>query len=121
MRKSLPNRRLNITDTIEYIDVFAQGQPMRLEITFGFDRAYVLREVFISSRSHPLTPMINDICILISRLLQWGDCIESIAEGLGENRNEGEARGRPSSFIGSIARHGVKLQAEILAKAHNSE
>lgn len=88
---------------------------MEFEISFGFDHQRVLKECFISSKTHPLTPLLNDICILISRLLQHGDTIEGIAAGLGENRNEGEAQGRPSSFIGSIARQGVLVQREALA------
>lgn len=113
MREKLPNRRLQITANVQYLDIFAQGCPMQIEVSFGFDHARVLKELFISSKTHPLTPLLNDICILMSRLLQHGDTIESIAEGLGENRNEGDALGAPSSFIGAIARQGCTVQADV--------
>lgn len=86
---------------------------MEIEISFGFDHQRCLKECFISSKTHPMTPLLNDICILISRLLQHGDSIESIAEGLGENRNEGQVIGSPASFIGAIARQGVTVQKDI--------
>jgi hypothetical protein len=114
-REALPNRRLQITSTVFYQDPFSQGRGMEFEISFGFNTSYVLKELFINSKSHPLTPLLNDICILISRLLQHGDSIESIAEGLGENRNEGEALGAPSSFVGAIARQGCTVQADMRA------
>jgi hypothetical protein len=88
---------------------------MEFEISFGFDHARVLKELFISSKTHPLTPLLNDICILISRLLQHGDTIESLASGLGENRNEGETLGAPSSFVGAIVRQGCTIQADVRA------
>lgn len=112
-REKLPNRRLQITANVQYLDIFAQGRPMQIEVSFGFDHARVLKELFISSKTHPLTPLLNDICILMSRLLQNGDTIESIAEGLGENRNEGDTLGAPSSFIGAIARQGCTVQADV--------
>lgn len=113
MREKLPSRRLQITSNVQYLDIFASGRPMEIEVSFGFNREWVLKELFINSRTHPQTPLLNDICILISRLLQHGDTIESIADGLGENRNEGQAVGAPSSFIGAIARQGVTVQADI--------
>lgn len=113
MREKLPTRRLQITSNVQYLDIFAQGRPMEIEVSFGFNTAWVLKELFINSRTHPQTPLLNDICILISRLLQHGDTIESIAEGLGENRNEGQTSGAPASFIGAIARQGCTVQADI--------
>ena len=112
-RERLPNRRPQITSEVQYVDIFAQGRPMVIEVSFGFNHQWFLREIFIASKSHPLTPLLNDICILVSRLLQSGDTIESIAESLGENRNEGQEVGAPSSFIGAIARQGVTVQADI--------
>ena len=113
-REKLPNRRLQITSRIQYLDIFAQGRGMDFDVSFGFNKRHVLKEIFLSSKSHPLTPLLNDVCILLSRLLQNGDTIESIAEGLGENRNEGQTLGAPSSFIGSIARQGVTVQRDVL-------
>lgn len=115
MREKLPNRRNQITSSVHYQDPYAQGRGMEFEISFGFDHARVVKELFINSKSHALTPLLNDICILISRLLQHGDTIESIAEGLGENRNEGETLGAPSSFVGAIARQGCTVQADVIA------
>lgn len=119
MREKLPARRLQITSKVQYLDIFAQGRPMEIEISFGFNQYRVLKECFIASKTHPMTPLLNDICILISRLLQHGDTIESIAEGLGENRNEGQTIGAPSSFIGAIARQGVTVQADVCPTPSN--
>ncbi len=69
-----------------------------------------------------MTPLLTDICVLISRLLQHGDTIESIAEGLGENRLMDETalgHAAPASFIGAIARQGVTVQADIKATQPN--
>lgn len=115
MREKLPNRRPQITSTVKYQDPYAQGRGMEIEVSFGFNARGVLKELFINSKTHPLTPLLNDICILISRLLQHGDTIESIAEGLGENRSEGQTAGAPSSFIGAIARQGVTVQRDLQA------
>lgn len=115
MREKLPNRRLQITSKVQYLDIFAQGRPMEIEVSFGFDENGIIKELFIASKTHPLTPLLNDICILISRLLQHGDTIEGVAEGLGENRNEGQVIGSPASYIGAIARQGMVVQADIRA------
>lgn len=112
MREKLPSRRLQITSKVQYLDIFAQGRPMEIEVSFGFDREHRVKELFIASKTHPLTPLLNDICILISRLLQHGDTIASIADGLGENRNEGQAVGAPSSFIGAIVRQGLTVEKD---------
>lgn len=114
-REKLPSRRLQITSNVKYQDPYAQGRGMEIEVSFGFDQQQVVKELFISSKTHPLSPLLNDICILMSRLLQHGDTIESLAEGLGENRNEGQAIGAPSSFVGAIARMGCTVQADVLA------
>lgn len=122
MREKLPNRRPQITSKIQYLDLFASGRPMEIEISFGLDEHLVVKECFISSKSHPLTPLLNDVCILISRLLQFGDTIESIAEGLGENRLMDETalgHAAPASFIGAIARQGVTVQADVRATPSN--
>jgi len=121
-REKLSPRRLQITSKVQYLDLYASGRPMEIEISFGFDTSMTIKECFISSKSHALTPLLNDICILISRLLQFGDTIESIAEGLGENRLMDETalgHAAPASFIGAIARQGVTLQADIRATPSN--
>lgn len=116
MRAKLPNRRPQITSKVQYIDLYASGRPMEIEISFGLNQQRIIKECFISTKSHPLTPLLNDVCILISRLLQHGDTIESIAEGLGENRLMDETffgHGAPASFIGAIARQGTVVQNDI--------
>lgn len=115
-RTKLPSRRPQITSKVQYIDVYASGRPMEIEISFGLDEQKVIKECFISSKTHPLTPLLNDVCILISRLLQHGDTIESLAEGLGENRLMDETsffHAAPASFIGAIARQGVTVQRDL--------
>lgn len=120
MRTKLPSRRPQITSKVQYIDVYASGRPMEIEISFGLNEQQVIKECFISSKTHPLTPLLNDVCILMSRLLQYGDTIEGIAEGLGENRLMDESalgHAAPASFIGAIARQGVTVQRDIGATA----
>lgn len=91
---------------------------MEVEISFGFNASRVLKEIFISpSKTTPMTPLLNDICILLSRLLQFGDTIESIADGLGENRLidiTAQHHATPASIIGAIARQGVTVQKDVL-------
>lgn len=117
-RTKLPSRRPQITSKVQYIDLYASGRPMEIEISFGLDEQRIIKECFISTKSHPLTPLLNDVCILISRLLQHGDTIESIAQGLGENRLMDETslfHAAPASFIGAIARQGVTVQRDLQA------
>lgn len=112
MRSKLPERRLSVTAKV--IHIAADKSEQEYLITFGFDREGYIREVFcadprIGSDIHAL---LTDSCILLSILMQTGSEPERLVKSLGENRNEGETSGPPSSIIGAIARAILTLQKE---------
>ena len=113
MRTKLPARRRAVTQKVVHTD--ARGSEVDYLITFGFDGEGVVREVFCANpmEGSDMYALLTDGCILISLHLQTGAEIEKLARGLGENRGEGEARGKPASVFGSIARAILDLQKEI--------
>lgn len=113
MRTKLPNRRHVLTEKV--VHCMANGEPAEYLISFGFDNEGTIREVFCAN---PMTgsdmySMLTDGCIMISLHLQTGAEIEKLVKSFGENRNEGETKGLPSSVFGSIARAALALQKEI--------
>lgn len=108
MRNKLPDRRPAITDIVVHND-------HKFHITFGFDMECQIREVFcadprVGSDIHAL---LIDSCILISIYLQSGGEMEKLVTSLGENRNEKEDKGPPSSIIGAIAHAILELQNKV--------
>jgi hypothetical protein len=80
-------------------------------VALGPDAAGVVREVFLRGgakvRSH-LDYQLDDVGVLISRLLQHGDTLAEIAKGLGR----GEV-GEPMSIIGASADALLELENEL--------
>ena len=108
MRTRLPDRRTNITNEVIH-------NNEKFLITFGIDMECQIREVFcadprVGSDIHAL---LTDSCILISIYLQSGNELEKLITSLGENRNEKDDKGPPSSIIGAIAHAIVELQNKV--------
>ena len=113
MRNKLADRRPAITTKVAHKN--SLGATEEYYVTVGFDREDYIREVFcadprVGSDIHAL---LTDGCILISIYLQTGGEPERLVKSLGENRNESEAKGLPSSVLGAIARAILELQKEI--------
>jgi hypothetical protein len=91
-RERLPARRRNVTHTIQWGD-------LHVHIAAGFDNGGRLLEAFVragrvgSERDH----QIDDIAVLISRLLQHGDRIADVAAGVGRLPS-----GEPASVVGAV-------------------
>lgn len=121
MRTKLPNRRRAFTQKVMHC--MANGEPAEYLITFGIDDEGTVREVFCANPApekgkrsltgSDIHAMLSDGCLMISLHLQTGAEIEKLVKSFGENRNEGEAKGLPSSVFGSIARAILVLQKEI--------
>lgn len=108
MRTKLPDRRRAVTDIIVHNDA-------TFHITFGCDDEAQIREVFCSDAriGSDIHALIMDSCILISIYLQSGGEMEKLVSSLGENRNEKDDKGPPSSIMGAIARAIVDIQNKI--------
>jgi hypothetical protein len=109
-RKKLKPRHLSETRTIEWSD--AGGMVYKFIATYGLDDAMNVKEVFCASfKGHSgIVALANDACIAISRLLQHGTPILELAEGLSENRREGEDTGYPASPLGVLVKVGVDVE-----------
>ena len=112
-RARLPNRRPNVTDVMQVDD--AQGQRlMELAMTVGFDPGSGdAKEVFLSCDHQSGSAMVlilDDVGVLLSRLLQHGDTPEAIARGLGRLGDypsitgvARDATSPPASIVGKVA------------------
>ena len=110
-RTRLPNRRRSIRETVRH--QFSSGNEHEFEVTFGFDSAGAVREVFCAG-AHTQSDMqgiIHDACIATSIALQFGASIRDLAKSFGELRDEGAPDGPPASPIGAIARAGAAIEA----------
>lgn len=102
-RTRLPDRRLSETRRIEHVR--ADGGRARVFITIGYDPADPLRprEVFYDEgyrSGSDLEYLVQDLCVIVSLLLQHGTPPEDIARSLSRREGaEGEAHG---SLAGTI-------------------
>jgi hypothetical protein len=101
MRTRLADRRPSVTDRVSF--VLADGSRIRLTVTFGFNQAGEVREVFCADfkAGSDMHATVMDSCILLSRLLQHGDTPGELARTLCD----------PPSLVGTIARAAAKLEA----------
>jgi hypothetical protein len=102
-RERLPNRRAAITESMNW------GND-RLHVSVGFANDGRILEVFVtgakvgSDRDH----LLDDAAVTISRLLQHGDQLLDIANGIG--RLPG---GEPASMVGAVVDRLVAIAASV--------
>ncbi len=112
-RISLPARRLVLRERIVYRRKHDQAD-LWLYVTAGFHpETKQLLEVFIRPRGNVDTDLcryFDDIGVLISRCLQHGDTLQSLAEGMG--RLPGEPRAAHSP-IGAVIDALIDLRREV--------
>jgi hypothetical protein len=102
MRDKLPDRRLSVNMKIDFET--GSGAHIPLQVTFGFDEAGHVREVFCAdfksgSDNHAV---VMDSCVLLSRLLQHGTDPDQLAASLCT----------PPSLIGTIAAAVARMNRE---------
>lgn len=103
-RTRLPDRRLSETRRIAHVR--SDGVAARVFITIGYDPADPLRprEVFYDEgyrSGSDLEYLVQDLCVIVSLLLQHGTPPEEIARSL--SRREGADGGDgPGSLAGTI-------------------
>jgi len=101
-RRTLPPRRLALREKIAFAG--ERGNEIRIYVTAGFDPETLdLLEVFIRPRGNVDTDLcryFDDVGVLISRCLQFGDAVEAMADGMG--RLPGHDGRRAHSPIGAI-------------------
>lgn len=112
-RSTLPNRRASITANVAWTS--PADVDTKLIATFGFDNDSHVREVFCAGfrRESDMCALMNDACILLSRLLQYGERLEDLALSMSENRREGERDGPPASMMGAIMRTAVEVERAV--------
>lgn len=110
LRSKLEDRHYSVTTKIEWRR--GEGPDHHLIITYGFNGKGRIKEAFCAAfrRDSDMVALANDACILLSRLLQFGDKLENIVPSLGEDRGEGQNAGPPSSLIGAIARKAIEIE-----------
>lgn len=114
-RRKLSARRACVTVRVQWAP--PGGKDHSILVTFGFDGegpgfGGKIKEVFVASfrANAGLVALVNDACIMYSRLLQHGDSLEQLAATMVEDRYEGEDSGPPASMLGAVARKAVELQ-----------
>lgn len=102
MRTKLNPRRKS--ENMKVIFVGEGGSEWKLLVTLGFNKQGEVKDVFCSSFKvgTSLNAIVMDACILISRLLQWGDTPSEIAASMCE----------PPSLVGTIAAAIAKRESE---------
>lgn len=95
-RTKLPPRRQNVTKRIMYRYTEDQHKTTAILITIGYDKDGEPKEAFCADFKIGTTlhAIVQDACIVLSRLLQFGDSLDEIIESLCS---------QPKSLIGQIA------------------
>jgi len=103
-RTPLPNLRAGLTVPVEF-------KNQKFDVTYNFDGEGIVREAFMraTKEGNDLSSLLTDGCIAVSLLLQHGMTLEGLSKAFGEDRQEGQAIGPPSSALGAIARAGAAL------------
>jgi len=97
-RERLPHRRQQVTDGIRWP---AEG-GRRIHVSAGFSDDGRILETFLRGGGRTgseLDFLMDDVAVLISRLLQRGDRLEGLAQGLGRL-----STGEPASVVGAVVR-----------------
>ncbi len=106
-RTRLANRRLALTEAVEW-----NGQPWQVSI--GFDRDGAAREIFVKGMKSgsALAEFADDMCILVSRLLQHGERAADLSTSLGGQRETGVA---PPTLVCAALAIAARLEGESAA------
>ena len=106
-RNDLPNRRHGVTMPVTF-------KNHEFAVTYNRDDDGIIREAFMraTKEGNDLSALLTDGCIAMSMLLQHGETMDSLAAAFGEDRQERESSGPPSSALGAIARAGAALERE---------
>lgn len=102
-RERLPDRRPSIT-------VCAEGIGCSFSVTLGFANDGRVLEIFaraVGKHDSDQDRFVDDVAVLLSRLLQHGDSLQNIAAGLGS------INGQPISPVGIIVRAALDAAKEI--------
>jgi hypothetical protein len=99
MRERLPSRRAAATIAVEW-----RGRPIAVSV--GFARDGRILEVFARAGrpDSDLDCVVDDLAVVLSRCLQHGDDLVSIARGIGRL-----PLGEPSSVAGAIVDAAMRL------------
>lgn len=118
-RIELPRGRHGVRMPVIY--VYPNGSQSIHTITFNITDDGRVKECFFAhdeqrdAKGGQLCELIEDGCKLLSRLLQYGDTVQQLADYCGANCPEGTKEGPPSSIIGAIARAAVDLEQRAMA------
>lgn len=102
-RHQLPPRRHCLTTIVQW-------DNKDWLIALGFDDAWRVREIFGDGHktgSH-MEAILDDVCLLISFLLQHGMEVATLADKLG--REGADPQAPAASFIGLIVKHAAEIE-----------
>lgn len=104
-RVRLPDRRNASRQTLKYQN--ARGSDCECEISFGFDRYGIIREMFClaAQEGSDMQGIVHDACIATSIALQRGARIAELAASFDA-----------TSVIGKAARAGASLELELAVR-----
>lgn len=109
-RTKLNPRHRAMRDKVRFQD--SRGSDHFIEVGYGLDDALQVKEVFAIAAKDgtDLQQLVHDACIALSHALQRGATITDMAKSFLENRPEGAEAGKPASFLGAAARHGITIE-----------
>lgn len=113
IRSRLPDRRPAVRQRMKWMG--SDGGDRFAEVSFGFDRRGMIREVFCLAHDDgtEVQGLVHDACISASLALQHGASIKGLAKSMGELREEGEEIGRPASVMGYLLRLGAAVEQQV--------
>jgi hypothetical protein len=116
-RIRLSDRRPAVRQRMKWED--GQGNDHFADVSFGFDHAGAIREVFCLAKKEgtDLQGLVHDACIATSIALQRGERVADLANSFGELRSEGNQIGRPASVMGYLLRLAVSVEAQVQGDA----
>jgi hypothetical protein len=106
-RERLPNRRGCLTDQVRW--PLQDGR--RIHVSIGLARDGRILETFLRGGGQVGSErdfLLDDIAVVVSRLLEHGDDLSSIAKGLGR-----VAEGAPASVIGAVVDRLCEIECDV--------
>ena len=106
-RRKLPDRRMSHTISVAWL---AWQRAYDFQVTLGFALDGTVSEVFVkgSKIGSDMDAQLDDTCVLMSRLLQFGDSVQDLAKSLGREGADPHSKGENdeppvASLVGKIA------------------
>lgn len=122
-RTRLPSRRVARTESVLWPPP-PDAASKKIHVTAGFYPSGRVGECFIrggTKAGHERDSLYDDLAVVLSRLLQYGDTLADIEAGLSGRGDPTDdvPKGRPASLIGAIVEALMKLENDERADVRN--